>query len=94
MSRSDAEIERIATKIGESFPTFGGGRTDAFNLLTTVLKDKPLMFAMGVDVRDVVRSVMKELALDAKHDPRTGPCPLCGFQVRTVERVPFRYEED
>jgi hypothetical protein len=27
-----------------------------------------------------------------KHDPHTGPCPTCGFQITEVERQPFAFE--
>lgn len=30
-----------------------------------------------------------------KHDPRSGPCPCCGFKITTVQREPpFIFDED
>lgn len=30
----------------------------------------------------------------AKHDPRTGPCPTCGFFIREVERQTFVIDDE
>lgn len=55
-----SESERITEIIGRKFKSFGGGREDRYNLITHALKDGPLQFALGVDIKDVVETVLKE----------------------------------
>lgn len=50
----------ITAKVGANFSTFGGGRGSQYNPLAEMLKDKPLLFAAGVPVEDVVRFVIAE----------------------------------
>lgn len=49
--------DRIIALIGQHFRTFGGGRDGYDNPCAAAMKDKPLMFAAGVSVKDVVRFV-------------------------------------
>lgn len=49
--------DRIVAAVSNCFATFGGGRGNGFNPLAEALKDKPPMFAAGVDVRNVVNFV-------------------------------------
>lgn len=52
-------VEEIMAEIPKHFRTFGGGRdvSDSNNPIAHALKDQPLQFAAGVDVRDVVETV-------------------------------------
>ncbi len=54
--------DEIVIAIQQYFPTFGGIRKgDHVNPLTHWLEDKPASFAMGVEVRAVVRFIAAEL---------------------------------
>lgn len=57
--RKRSQIDDIVNGIANCFPVFGGGRCSAFNPIAAMMKDKPLMFAMGVDVRAVVEFVLE-----------------------------------
>ena len=52
-------LDAIVTQIGRQFPTFGGGQDSDMNPLVHALKDAPLQFAAGVDVRAVVQCVLR-----------------------------------
>lgn len=54
----------IVQLIGEEFRTFGGGRATPGNIVAAAIKDKPLCFAMGVDVADIVTFVRKVLDME------------------------------
>lgn len=57
----------IVAKIAAEFPSFGGGRDDgSFNPIAAATKERPAMFAMGADIREVVERV---LSLSQKHEP-------------------------
>ncbi len=56
--KSDSIEENITRAVGARFPTFGGGQTSMFNPIVNATADKPLMFAAGVDVADVVRFIV------------------------------------
>ncbi len=58
----------IVKSIGISFRTFGGGIETPGNPISMAIADKPLMFAAGVDVEDVV--VFIEAAI-AKAKPQS-----------------------
>lgn len=64
------EEDRIVAEIGNCFATFGGGRTDDMNPIAAWTKHKPPMFAMGVDVRAVVRFVAAALKKPTKKPRR------------------------
>ena len=56
---TDEQVKTLVQKIGQNFSTFGGGkRPSGFNPIEAWTKNKPLMFAMGVDVEHVVRYVL------------------------------------
>lgn len=57
-------VDEIVAAIQVYFRTFGGGQDSEFNPLTHALKDKPLQFAAGVDVKEVVEFIL------ARHDAR------------------------
>jgi hypothetical protein len=60
-------VDTIVQHIGNTMPTFGGGRTgDPTNPISTWAKDQPLMFALGVDVRTVVEFTLAEAAALAR----------------------------
>jgi len=56
------KIKRITVAVNERFPSFGGGRNrnTNFNPIAAALKDKPPMFAAGVDIEEVVRFIVEE----------------------------------
>ncbi len=59
MKRSADDITR---SIGLFFATFGGNKPATLgNPISEALKDRPLMFAAGVDVKSVVEFVIDEL---------------------------------
>lgn len=55
------QIEELVKSVGDTFRTFGGGNYSNMqnNPIAYALKDKPLQFAAGVDVKDVVTHVLK-----------------------------------
>lgn len=53
-------VSEIIAEIGVRFQTFGGGIVGCQdNPISHALKDRPLQFAAGVDVADVVRCVLE-----------------------------------
>ena len=54
------KVDKITQIIGRKFCSFGGGRGSNFNPLAEALKDEPLQFAAGVDIKSVVKSVLSE----------------------------------
>jgi hypothetical protein len=66
MPKIDDEVVRtIVAEIGVRFPTFGGGISHPGNPIADALKDRPLQFAAGVDVEQVVRFILDEVSTDA-----------------------------
>ena len=57
---SEERIEEIIAEITAEYRTFGGGQDSQWNPLAAALKDDPPQFAAGVDVEDVVRSVIEK----------------------------------
>lgn len=55
-----SKIDRITQIIAHNFRSFGGGQKSNWNPVVNALKDKPLQFAAGVDIKDVVTAVLKE----------------------------------
>jgi len=56
-------IEEIVKAIPAEFNTFGGGRGSNWNPLADALKDKPLQFAAGVNVKEVVQFVLEHAGI-------------------------------
>jgi len=54
------KVDRITQVIGRKFRSFGGGQTGFNNPIAVALKDNPLQFATGVDIKSVVTEVLKE----------------------------------
>lgn len=55
------KVHRIVAEIGVRFPTFGGGVVSSFNNpLAEAMKNRPLVFALGVSVEEVVRFILSE----------------------------------
>lgn len=52
-------IDKITQIIGRKFRSFGGGQTSNWNPIINALKDNPLQFAAGVDIKSVVKAVLK-----------------------------------
>lgn len=61
MNISPKQKQILIQKIGQNFRTFGGGRTSNWNPIANALADKPYQFAAGVDVKEVVDFILKEL---------------------------------
>ena len=57
----EERVSNLVAEVGVTFSTFGGGIDDgaAFNPLIGALKDRPLVFALGVDVREVVKFILE-----------------------------------
>ena len=54
------KIDKITQIIGRKFRSFGGGQKAFNNPLAVALKDEPLQFALGVDIKSVVKAVLRE----------------------------------
>lgn len=56
---AEQKIEQITELVSNRFNTFGGGKKSSWgNPIAAALEDKPLVFAAGVSVRDVVEFVV------------------------------------
>ena len=53
------KVDKITQIIGRKFRSFGGGQT-GFNPMAVALKDEPLQFSAGVDIKSVIKEVLKE----------------------------------
>lgn len=58
---NDEEVTEIVNAIVKNFRCFGGGQGTAGNPIAHALKDRPPVFAAGVDVEDVVRFVIQQV---------------------------------
>lgn len=56
---NDKTVDQITQIVASDFRCFGGGKYTPNNPLSIAMADKPPMFAGGVDVREVVRTVLK-----------------------------------
>lgn len=54
------KVDKITQIIGRKFRSFGGGQTGFNNPLAMALQNQPLQFAAGVDIKSVVKEVLKE----------------------------------
>ena len=54
------KIDKITQVIGQKFRSFGGGQTGFNNPLAMALKDEPLQVAACVDIKSVVKVVLRE----------------------------------
>lgn len=54
------KVDKITQIIGRKFRSFGGGQTSNYNPMVNALKDNPLQFAAGVDIKSVVKAVLSE----------------------------------
>jgi hypothetical protein len=52
------DIDEITEFIGHRFRSFGGGQESPNNPVAAALKDRPLQFAAGVDIRSVVEAIV------------------------------------
>jgi hypothetical protein len=48
----------ITALVAANFRSFGGGQTSQWNPIVNAMKDKPVQFAGGVDIKDVVEFVI------------------------------------
>ncbi len=52
-------VQEIVAEVAETFPSFGQGSVATYNNpIATALAERPPMFAMGVDIEQVVRFVL------------------------------------
>ncbi len=58
MNARDKELEEIVRALAAKFPSFGGGKDSDTNPIAHALKNRPAMFAAGVDIEKVVRFVL------------------------------------
>jgi len=54
------QIKELTEKVGRKFRSFGGGHGQSGNPLAEALKDGPLQFAAGVDIKSVVIFMIEE----------------------------------
>lgn len=54
------KVDKITLIIGRKFRSFGGGQKGFNNPLAIALKDEPLQFAAGVDIKSVIKAVLSE----------------------------------
>ncbi len=55
-------IKALTKKVSQNFRTFGGNPDEkSGNPVAAALAEKPVMFALGVPVDEVVRFIIKEL---------------------------------
>lgn len=54
------KVDKITQFIGRNFRSFGGGQKCFNNPIAEALKNQPLQFAAGVDIKSVVKAVLKE----------------------------------
>jgi len=52
-------IDRITQIIGRKFRSLGGGQRSFNNPVAMALRDKPLQFAAGVDIKTVVKGCIE-----------------------------------
>lgn len=58
---SKNKLNDILLKIEQNFDTFGNGQKSEFNPIVNVLSDKPLQFAAGTPVKEVIQFIIKQL---------------------------------
>lgn len=63
MTAEKDEIDRIVAAVKRSFATMGGGSTSGDSPVLAMLADRPLSFAPGVGVLEVVEFVLAQVAL-------------------------------
>lgn len=54
------KVDKITQIIGMKFRSFGGGQKCFNNPIAAAMKDRPLQFALGVDIKSVVKAVLSE----------------------------------
>jgi hypothetical protein len=56
-------LDRITTGAAKNFRSFGGGSVTAGNPISEAMKDRPAVFAAGVDIREVVEFVVQYIRM-------------------------------
>jgi len=54
-------VQNIMRRMQSEFRTFGGDQATDGNPIAAALKDRPLQFAAGVNVRDVAGVMLQEI---------------------------------
>jgi hypothetical protein len=57
-------IDKLTQMTGQRFRSFGGGQKSNWNPVVNALKDKPLQFAAGVDIKEVVAFILDQSGID------------------------------
>lgn len=60
-----SNINKLTEITGQRFRSFGGGQGSNWNPVVNALKDNPLQFAAGVDIKDVIVFVLEQSGYDA-----------------------------
>ena len=58
------QVETIVAVIASEFASFGGGKSNQFNILSVALQNHPPMFAAGVDIKAVTERIMQLLGYE------------------------------
>jgi hypothetical protein len=62
MEYQEPILNYLVISISKKFRTFGGGDKDTRNNpIAVALRDKPLQFAVGVDVKEVIEFILNEI---------------------------------
>lgn len=59
-----SKTDRLTQLTGQQFRSFGGGQGSNWNPIVNALKDNPLQFAAGVDIKDVVNFILDQSGFD------------------------------
>ena len=59
MAGYDDNIDRVTAIVAKRFRCFGGGNVSPDNVISHALKDGPAVFAAGVDIKEVVSTVIE-----------------------------------
>ena len=62
MAKKLSKTDRITRHIAQKFRSFGGGQKSSWNPVVNALTDEPFQFATGVDIKDVVKAVLRKSA--------------------------------
>lgn len=61
MTDMASAVEAITREIQDRFRTMGGGRTTVGNPIAAAMAEKPAIFALGVDVSEIVAFVIDQM---------------------------------
>lgn len=82
---NDKKVNEVTSIIGRKFRSFGGGQSGYNNPMAVALKDRPLQFAAGVDIKSVVETVLVESGHDVLLDACKEIVSFCESKERVAE---------